>query len=68
MRDPHETSKVMLPCHVEGGARECKTLQGCGTPQWSLQIRPTAVGGKPANGDGPEQGVFIACWPGQASL
>jgi len=20
----------MLPCHVEGRARQCKTLQGCG--------------------------------------
>src|SRR5713101_6476593 len=28
MRDPHETSKVMLRCHVEGRARQCKTLQG----------------------------------------
>ena len=28
MRDPHETSKVMLPCRVEGRARQCKTLQG----------------------------------------
>jgi hypothetical protein len=28
-------------------------------PQRSPQIRPTAVGGKPAKGDGPEQGVFI---------
>ncbi len=30
MRDPHETSKVMLPCHVEGRARQCKTLQARG--------------------------------------
>ncbi len=30
MRDPHETSKVMLPSHVEGRARQCKTLHARG--------------------------------------
>src|SRR6267142_1443795 len=38
MRDPRETSKVILPCHFEGRARQCKTLQGSGSSGKSFLV------------------------------